>query len=132
MILGKTPMSGLIMSSALALMLGAGAVAPTLPSARAEEKAAARNLSDKELRSFAKAYVDYHKIRSDYESRIQRTQDVKERERLQREGDGKVNQALQKQGLTPDSYSKIFATVNNNEQLRKKTLKYVEEERKKS
>lgn len=109
-----------------------GLVAPTLPSARAEEKAAQTNLTDKDLRSFAKAYVEYHRIRLDYEARIKKTQDVKERERLQREGDGKVSQALQKQGLTPDSYSKIFTTVNNNEQLRKKTLKYVEEERKKS
>ena len=36
------------------------------------------------------------------------------------------------QGLTPDSYNRLFTAVNNNEQLRKKTLKWIQEERKQS
>ncbi|HKA33603.1 MAG TPA: DUF4168 domain-containing protein [Candidatus Binatia bacterium] len=90
-----------------------------------------KTLSDKEIQSFARAYVDFHKIKGDYEGRMKRTNDAGEKERLRREGDAKVEAALKKQGFTTDSYAKTFAAVNNNEQLRKKTLKYVEEERKK-
>jgi Domain of unknown function (DUF4168) len=93
---------------------------------------AQKSFTDRDLRNFAKAYVDFHRIKNDYDGRITRTQDAKERERLQKEGDAKVAQALQKQGFTMDSYSKTFAAVNNNEPLRKKTLKYIEEERKRS
>src|SRR5437762_12569817 len=75
----------------------------SLPRIFAQEKTATqKNLSDTELRSFAKAYVEYHKIRGDYESRINRSQDTKERQKLQQEGDAKVTQALQKQGFTID------------------------------
>jgi hypothetical protein len=106
-----------------ALALGMAAGAPAQESGR--------NLGDKEIQSFARAYVDFHKIKSDYETRMKRTNDAGEKERLRREGDAKVDAALKKQGFTADSYAKTFAAVNNNEQLRKKTLKYVEEERKK-
>jgi uncharacterized protein DUF4168 len=93
---------------------------------------AQKSFTDQDLRNFAKAYVDFHRIKNDYDSRITRTQDAKERDRLQKEGDAKVTQALQKHGFTTDSYTRTFAAVNNNEPLRKKTLKYVEEERKRS
>lgn len=88
------------------------------------------NLSDKELRSFAKAYVEYHNLRQAYEKQIGATQDAKQKEKLQREGDAKVSKALEKQGLTPQSYNRLYTTVNNNEQLRRKVLKMIEEERK--
>jgi hypothetical protein len=109
--------------AAFVLALGMAAGAPAQESGR--------NLSDKDIQSFARAYVDFHKIKSDYEARMKRTNDAGEKERLKREGDAKVDSALKKQGFTADSYTKTFAAVNNNEQLRKKTLKYVEEERKK-
>jgi len=93
---------------------------------------AQKSFTDQDLRNFAKAYVDFHRIKNDYDGRITRTQDGKERERLQKEGDAKVTQALRKQGFTIDSYTKTFAAVNNNEPVRKKTLKYIEEERRRS
>jgi len=90
------------------------------------------NVSDKDLRSFAKAYVEYHKLRQSYEKQIGSVQDAKEKEKLQREGDSKVSKALEKQGLTPQSYNRLYTAVNNDEQLRKKALKMIEEERKHS
>ncbi|MGH7768382.1 MAG: DUF4168 domain-containing protein [Candidatus Binatia bacterium] len=93
---------------------------------------ASTNLSDKDLRSFAKAYVEYHKLRQSYEKQISSVQDAKQKEQLQREGDAKVSKALEKQGLTPQSYNRLYTTVNNNEQLRRKALKMIEEERKNS
>ncbi|HEY6201058.1 MAG TPA: DUF4168 domain-containing protein [Candidatus Binatia bacterium] len=114
---------GLLFAGICAFVLGLASGAP------AQE--AGKTLSDKEMQSFARAYVDFHKIKNDYEGRIKRTNDAGEKERLRREGDAKVDAALKKRGFTSESYAKTFAAVNNNEQLRKKTLKYVEEERKK-
>jgi len=89
-------------------------------------------LSDKDLRAFAKAYVEYQKLRQTYEPRINRAQDPKEKEQIQREGDLKVKEALEKHGLTPQSYNRLFAAVNGNEQLRQKALKAINEERSRS
>lgn len=90
------------------------------------------NVTDKDLRAFAKAYVEYHNIRQNYEPRLNGTKDEKEKEKLQREGDNKVKQVLEKQGLTPQSYNRLFVAVNNNQQLRQKALTLISEERKKS
>jgi hypothetical protein len=106
---------------ALALGMAAGAAGQEI----------GKNPSDRQLQSFARAYVDFHKIKNDYDARIKRTSDASEKERLRREGDAKVEAALKKQGFTTDSYTKTFTTVNNSEQLRKKTMKYIEDERKK-
>ena len=86
-------------------------------------------VSDKDLRAFANAYVEYHKIRQTYEAHLGKVQDPKEKEKIQREGDSKVKQALEKQKLTPESYNRLFTAVNRNEQLRQKALKLINEER---
>lgn len=89
-------------------------------------------VSDKELRAFAKAYVEYHKIRQNYEPKLSGTKDEKEKLKIQREGDDKVKQALEKQGLSPQTYNRLFVAVNNNPQLRQKALAMIDDERKKS
>ena len=89
-------------------------------------------LSDREIAAFAKAYVAYHKLRQTYDTRIEKAQDPKEKEKIQREGDLRVKEVLDKQGLTPESYNGLFAAVNQNEQQRQKTLKMINEERSKS
>ncbi len=94
--------------------------------------AAPSTVSDKSLRAFANAHVEYHKIRQSYEARLGKVQDPKEREKLQREGDLKVKQALEKQKLTPQSYNRLFTAVNGNEQLRRTVLKLIDEERNRS
>jgi hypothetical protein len=89
-------------------------------------------VSDKNLKAFANVYVEYHKIRQTYEARLGKVQDPKEREKIQREGDSKVKQALEQQKLTPESYNRLFTAVNGNEQLRRKALKWIDEERNRS
>jgi Domain of unknown function (DUF4168) len=90
------------------------------------------NVSDKDLRAFVKAYVEYQKIRQNYEPKMNSTRDEKEKQRIQREGDDKVKQALEKQGLTPQAYNRLFVAVNGNPQLRQKALALINDERKKS
>ena len=89
-------------------------------------------VNDKELRAFTKAYVEFHKIRQRYEPPLSNVKDPAVKEKLQREGNSKVKAAVEKQGLTVDRYNRIFAAVNADEELRKKALKVINEERKKS
>jgi len=89
-------------------------------------------LSDRELRVFAKAYVAYQVLRQTYEPRLGQIQDPKEKQKIQQEGDAKVKEALAQHGLTPQSYNRLFAAVNGNEQLRQKALKLINEERSRS
>jgi Domain of unknown function (DUF4168) len=90
------------------------------------------NVSDKDLRAFVNAYVEYQKIRQNYEPKMNNTRDEKEKQKIQREGDDKVKQALEKQGLTPQAYNRLFVAVNGNPQLRQKALALINDERKKS
>jgi len=111
------------------------AVAPPLSAQEAPKQTQAADpstVSDKNLKSFANAYVEYHKIRQTYEARIGKVQDPMEKEKIQREGDSKVKQTLEEQNLTPDSYNRLFTAVNGNEQLRRKALKLIDEERNRS
>jgi hypothetical protein len=121
-----------IVFSAMVLGLGVWSLPAMAQEPSKPSRQVSAEVSDKDLRNFAKAYVEFHKLRQSYEKRIGSVQDAKEKERLQREGDAKVSKALEKQGLTPQSYNRLYTTVNNNEQLRKKALKMIEEERKNS
>ena len=120
----------------LALLLSVSLPAAPAWSADASPKqtspAEPTNVSDKDLRAFVKAYVEYQKIRQNYEPKMNNTRDEKEKQRIQREGDDKVKQALEKQGLTPQAYNKLFVAVNGNPQLRQKALALINDERKKS
>jgi hypothetical protein len=88
-------------------------------------------ISEKELQAFARAYTDVQRIRLQYEPSLQKTKDPKQAERIHQEADSKIKATLDRQGLTVDRYNQIYAAVNKNEELRRKTLKQVEQERKK-
>ena len=87
-------------------------------------------ITDNQLRTFAKVYVAYQRIRQQYEPSIKSAQ-APERKRMQDEANAKVKMALTRQNLTADEYNRIFAQVNGNAELRKKALKLIEEERQK-
>jgi hypothetical protein len=90
-------------------------VAPVIPAqVSPEPKPASKqaNINDKELKAFAKAYAEYHKIRQEYEPAINNAQDPKEKQRLQDEGNAKLKKVLDKEGLSPDTYNRIFNAVN--------------------
>ncbi len=88
------------------------------------------NVSDKELGVFVKAYVETQKIRLAHEAELKNSRDAEESQKIQREGNSKLQKALEKHGLTVQSYNRIFSAVNGNEELRKKALKLIEQERK--
>jgi hypothetical protein len=89
-------------------------------------------VSDAELQAFAKAYVEYHKIRQKYEPQLQATKDdPQQSKKIQDEANTKIKDTLARQQLTPQQYNRLFTLVNNDETLRKKAMKLIEEERKK-
>jgi hypothetical protein len=89
-----------------------------------------REVSDAELQAFAKAYVQYHKIRAQYEPQLKAAKDPQKSKKIQDEANTKVKEALAKQQLTVQNYNRVFTVVNNDETLRKRAMKLIEEERK--
>ncbi len=90
------------------------------------------NVSDDQLRAFAKVYVEVEKIRQVYEPRLKEAKDPEEGKQIQNEAVSKMQGALTKQGLTEESYSQIFEIARADEGLRKKLVDLINEERQKS
>jgi hypothetical protein len=89
-------------------------------------------ISEKELSAFVKAYVAYQNIRANYGPALESAKDAQQKKRIEQEANAKVKQSLDAQGLTSERYNKIFAAVNGDAELRKRVLKKVEDERRKS
>jgi len=87
------------------------------------------NISDKELRTFAKAYVELQKIQREYEPSLRDTQEPERAQKVQQEAMARVENSLKGHGFTPESFQRTFALVNANDELRKKALGLIEEER---
>jgi uncharacterized protein DUF4168 len=113
------------------IYVGAGA-APAAETQRRQSAGEEATVSDRDLKAFVKAYVDYQRIRASYGPALENTKDPARKKQLEQEANAKIKHSLDATGLSPDRYNRIFAQVNNNESLRKKVLKQVEEERKKS
>ncbi len=89
-------------------------------------------VSDQEIRAFAKAYVEFHRVRQAYEPALKNAQDPKEKRKLEQEANSKIEKALERHGLTVQKYNRIFAAANRNEALRKKALGLIGKERQRS
>jgi len=87
-------------------------------------------IGDKELRAFAKSYVEFHKIRAEYVPALTQARDSQEQGKIEQEALAKFSKAVQRQGLTLEGYFRLYQTVNANEQIREKALKLIDEERK--
>jgi uncharacterized protein YggE len=90
------------------------------------------NVSETQLRAFAKVYVEIDKIRQSYEPRLKEAKNPEEGKQIQNEATSKMQGALTKEGLTEKSYSQIFELARADEGLRKKLVDLINEERQKS
>jgi hypothetical protein len=90
------------------------------------------NVSETQLRAFAKVYVEVEKIRQAYEPRLKEAKNAEEGKQIETEAVLKMQGALTKQGLTQESYTQIFEIARADEGLRKKLFEFVNEERQKS
>jgi Domain of unknown function (DUF4168) len=116
-----------------AVLIG-GLVAPPVIVVRAQDRARDQQpsqhseISDRDLKAFAKAYVEFRKIRSAYENSLNEVGNRQEESKAQHEALIKIDRALEKQGLRPDALYRIFKAVNADEKLYAKAMKLIEEE----
>jgi hypothetical protein len=90
------------------------------------------NVSETQLRAFAKVYVEIEKIRQAYEPRMKEAKNPEESKQIQNEAVSKMQGALTNQGLTEESYTQIFEVARGDDGLRKKLVELINEERQKS
>jgi hypothetical protein len=86
-------------------------------------------VSETELRSFAKAYVEFEKIRNEYAPKVGSAATPQEKGAVEQEAVVKFGKALEKEGMTMQQYSALYQTVSVDQQLRAKALRLIEEER---
>lgn len=89
-------------------------------------------LDPTQLKSFARVYVEFEKIRDAYEPRLNKAQGDQEAQVIQQEAGAKIDEALAKEGLSRERYSQIINTLNADTELRAKAMQLIDEERKKS
>jgi hypothetical protein len=90
------------------------------------------HISDRELRMFAKAYAEIHGVVAAYEPSLQTSRDPEQVERIMQEAEHKIERLLEAHAFTADSFLKIAAVINADDELRMKTLAMINEERKKT
>jgi Domain of unknown function (DUF4168) len=125
----KMFLSGYVMAGSL-LGLAAFGFAQESPKAQTDGERA--KVSDAELRAFVKAYVDNQKIRQHYEPPLMDNKDPNKSQQLQDQANAELKKSLAKQNLTIETDNRIYTEINNDDELRNKALKLVEEERKRS
>jgi hypothetical protein len=114
-----------------AALLGPGMTVLAQQNSKPQAAPQQNSVSESELQAFAKAYVDYQRIREKYEPQLKATNDPQKSKQIQDEANAKIKDALAKQRLTAQQYNRVFTLVNNDATLRKKAMKLIEDERKK-
>ena len=110
--------------------LGAGLVAKPILAQEVPNQQS--KIDPTQLKSFARVYVEFEKIRDTYEPRLSKAQGEQEAQVIQKEAGAKVDEALAKEGLNRETYSQILNTLNADSELRAKAMQLIDEERKKS
>lgn len=90
------------------------------------------NVSEGQMKAFAKVYVEIDKIRQLYEPQMKQAKDPEEAKAIQKDASSKMHEALTKEGLTEESYVQIFEMARADEGLRQKLLELIEAEMQKS
>jgi hypothetical protein len=93
---------------------------------------AQRAINDKELRAFARAYVQFHKIHAEYEPKLNNANSPQEETQVKQEAIAKIGAVLDREGLTMQRYADLYQTIDADQDLRARAVKLIEEERAKS
>ena len=118
---------------ALTILIGGASVGPVANPAFAQQVPSQQSKIDPaQLKSFARVYVEFEKIRDTYEPRLSKAQGEQEAQVIQKEAGVKIDEALAKEGLSRETYSQILNTLNADNELRAKAMQLIDEERKKS
>jgi len=122
-----------ILKTAAAIFVAGFLILPMTKQVRAQDSPKQQlNVSETQLRAFAKVYVAVEKIRQAYEPRLKEAKNAQEGKQIETEAVLKMQGALTEQGLTPESYTQIFEIARADEGLRKRLVEIINEERQKS
>jgi Domain of unknown function (DUF4168) len=116
----------------LIILIGGLSVSPVAQTIFAQELPNQSKIDPTQLKSFARVYVEFEKIRDTYEPRLNKAQGDQEAQVIQKEAGAKIDEALAKEGLSRETYSQIINTLNIDSELRAKAMQLIDEERKKS
>src|SRR4249920_387942 len=95
------------------ILIGGLSVSPVAKTIFAQELPNQQSKIDPtQLKSFARVYVEFEKIRDTYEPRLNKAQGDQETEAIQKEAKVKIDEALAKEGLSRETYSQIINTLN--------------------
>lgn len=115
------------------ILTGGLSMSPFLKTTSAQEPPKQQSKVDTtQLKSFARVYVEFEKIRDIYEPRLNKAQGDQEAQVIQQEAGAKIDEALAKEGLSRETYSQIINTLNTDSELRAQAMQLIDEERKKS
>jgi dolichyl-phosphate-mannose--protein O-mannosyl transferase len=89
-------------------------------------------VTEAQLKSFARAYVQIEKIRDAYAPQLQQSQDPQKGMEIQNEAKQKIDEALAKEGMTAESYNQTARLVSADNALRSKVIEFIARERNKS
>lgn len=118
-----------------AIPLGAVVALLAVLSASARAQATAdppATVTEAQLKSFARAYVQIEKIRDAYAPQLQQSQDPQKGMEIQNEAKQKIDEALAKEGMTAESYNQTARLVSTDNALRSKVIEFIAQERNKS
>jgi Domain of unknown function (DUF4168) len=116
----------------LIILIGGLSMSPVVKAVFAQEVPNQSKIDPIQLKSFARVYVEFEKIRDTYEPRLNKAQGDQEAQVIQKEAGAKVDEALAKEGLSRETYSQIINTLNGDSELRAQVMQLIDEERKKS
>jgi hypothetical protein len=115
-------------AASLAAIVTLLSIAPPATYAQGSSSADPSEVSEKDLDSFAKSYVELAELRRSYAKRLEGAKGTEASE-LQSEAFAKTTEILDREGLSADEYNQILVAVNSNERLRKAALERIEEKR---
>jgi post-segregation antitoxin (ccd killing protein) len=114
------------MTVLLALVVIAGAPSTGAQSEQAPTELAKATYSDAELKSFAAAAVDVHRINSNYLPKLADASPDEQRQ-IEKQAMQETTQAVEKQGLTSDKYDAILTAAQTKPEVAKKVERFLNE-----
>jgi len=90
------------------------------------------DLSESQLRSFAKVYVQIEKILKTYEPQLKQAKTPEDGQQIQNEQASKIQQALTQGGVDAQNFHRIVQIANADDGLRNKIIAFIDEEKQKS
>src|SRR6266480_5287783 len=100
--------------------------ARTVPSDQARTVPSTTAYSDAELKSFAAAAVDVHRINSNYLPKLADASPAEQRQ-IEKQAMQETTRAVEKQGLTSDKYDEILTAAQTKPEVAKKVERFLNE-----